>query len=563
MTKASFTLRGRNPDVLTCIANLSNDEVFTPPEFANQMLDALETAWADSHNGALIWADPNVTFLDPFSKSGVVLREISRRLTDGLATTIPDLGDRVDHILTKQVFGIGITKLTAMLTRRSLYCSKWANGRHSIAKSFQTEDGNIWFERTEHTWGGRNRERLADPINGGEITVETVGTGRCTFCGASEAEYARGDKLDSHAYAFIHTIDINARTAQLFGADMHFDVIIGNPPYQLNDGGGEGSSATTLYHRFVEQAKALEPSQLIMVTPARWYSGGKGLDEFRKSMLNDGGLAEIHDFPETDMVFPGLNIRGGVCYFRWSAGHSGDVTVVNHSKSRENSVMLRPALEAGLETFVRHNEAISILRKVRAKGEPTMSSRVQPRNPYGIPANFSNFATTKSASAPILLFRSRRGSSVDREVFVSEKNVVKNLAFKNRIKVLVSKASPGGDEYPHAVLGRPIIAPAGSVSTETYLIVDFPANAAEASNLVGYMQTRFFRFLVSLIKTTQNISQGSFSFVPVQDMSRSWSDADLYDKYDVTPEEIAFIDSQVRASASEVDPEEGQVADDD
>ena len=152
--QVALRLRNRNPDVLTCIANLSNDEVFTPPEFANQMLDLVADAWADANDGANIWADPTVTFLDPFTKSGVFLREITSRLTDGLEDEIPDLEERVDHILTKQVFGIGITQLTSLLARRSVYCSKWANGKHSIAKSFTTQDGNIWFERMEHTWVG-------------------------------------------------------------------------------------------------------------------------------------------------------------------------------------------------------------------------------------------------------------------------------------------------------------------------------------------------------------------------------------------------------------------------
>ena len=209
MSKATLALRGRNPDVLTCIANLSNDEVFTPPEFANQMLDLLTEAWALSHDGANIWADSSVRFLDPFTKSGVFPREITSRLTEGLAVEIPDLQKRVDHILTKQVFGIGITELTAMLARRSVYCSKWANSDHSIGNSFTTEDGNVWFERTEHTWV----------------------SGRCPFCGASKAEYARGHELETHAYAFIHTTNIKARIARMFGAEMHFDVIVGNPPY--------------------------------------------------------------------------------------------------------------------------------------------------------------------------------------------------------------------------------------------------------------------------------------------------------------------------------------------
>ena len=150
--QASLSLRGRNPDVLTCIANLSNDEVFTPPEFAGRMLDTLAAGWAASNNGADIWEDSTVRFLDPCTKSGVFLREIATRLIKGLAEEIPDLQTRVDHILTKQVFGIGITRLTSLLARRSLYCSKQANGEHSVAKGFASDDGNVWFERTEHSW---------------------------------------------------------------------------------------------------------------------------------------------------------------------------------------------------------------------------------------------------------------------------------------------------------------------------------------------------------------------------------------------------------------------------
>jgi site-specific DNA-methyltransferase (adenine-specific) len=205
--QVSFSLRGRNPDVLTCIANLSNDEVFTPPEFANRMLDTLAEAWAANNNGANIWADSSARFLDPCTKSGVFLREISSRLTRGLADEIPNLEARVNHILTKQVFGIGITHLTSMLARRSVYCSKHAKGKHSIAKDFTSDGGNIWFERTEHAW------------------VD----GKCKYCGASQKTLDRGEGLETHAYAFIRTDNIKTRVAEIFGGDMQFDVIIGNP----------------------------------------------------------------------------------------------------------------------------------------------------------------------------------------------------------------------------------------------------------------------------------------------------------------------------------------------
>src|SRR5437773_5603777 len=241
--QAGFALRGRNPDVLTCIANLSNDEVFTPPEFANRMLDTLAKARATDHGGANIWTDKTVRCLDPVAKSGVFLREITSRLTEGLKEQMPDLQARVDHILTKQVFGIGITHLTSLLARRSVYCSKHATGEHSIAKSFASDDGNIWFKRIEHAWEHD----------------------KCGYCGANRRDYDRGKGLETHAYAFIHTDDIKTRIPELFGGDMQFDVIIGNPPYQLGQSGGDaiGSFAMPIYQKFVTAARALDPRYVV------------------------------------------------------------------------------------------------------------------------------------------------------------------------------------------------------------------------------------------------------------------------------------------------------------
>ncbi|MGH3430648.1 MAG: Eco57I restriction-modification methylase domain-containing protein, partial [Terriglobales bacterium] len=262
-TQAGFALRGRNPDVLTCIANLSNDEVFTPPEFANRMLNTLAEAWAADHKGANIWADKRVRFLDPCTKSGVLLREITSRLVKCSGAEGPDLPKRVNHILTKQVYGIGITYLTSLLARRSVYCSKDATGTHSIAKGFSSHAGNIWFERLEHGWEGS----------------------KCRFCGAPRMIFDRHKGLETHAYAFIHTDNIKARAAELFGGHMQFDVIIGNPPYQMTGGAG-GSSDSSIYHLFVQQALKLEPRYAVFVTPSRWLAGGRGLDEFRAQMLN-------------------------------------------------------------------------------------------------------------------------------------------------------------------------------------------------------------------------------------------------------------------------------------
>lgn len=375
-SQAAFSLRGRNPDVLTCIANLSNDEVFTPPEFANRMLDTLAEAWATANNGANIWADSSVRFLDPCTKSGVFLRVVTSRLTKGLETEIPCLEDRVDHILTKQVFGIGITHLTSLLARRSLYCSKHANGQHSIAKSFTSDAGNIWFERVEHTWAGA----------------------KCTFCGASQSELDRGEGLETHAYALIHTDNIKTRMAELFGDDMQFDVIIGNPPYQLDDG-GYGTSAAPIYQLFVEQAKALEPRYLSMIIPARWFAGGKGLDEFRESMLTDDCLRSMDDFLSASDVFPGVGLKGGVCYFLWDRDNPGECRVTTHFKDWPISTAIRPLLEEGADVFIRFNEGLSILKKVMAAESGGTSSLLLPetkrfdqlvsaRKPFGLETTF-------------------------------------------------------------------------------------------------------------------------------------------------------------------------------
>ena len=263
-------------------------------------------------------------------------------------------------------------------------------------------------------------------------------------------------------------------------------------------------------------------------------------------MLNDRHLRIIHDFPETSDCFPGINIRGGVCYFLWDRNQKGDCLIYNHKGNIVTSFLERPLLEGNSTTFIRYNEAISILNKVRSFKEETMDNRVQSRLPFGIPSNFENYELTKSSKANITLFRSDRSKSSQKQVFIESRYITKNIAWKDKKKVLVSKASPGGDEYPHSIISTPLYADVNTVCTETYLIVDFVNNKVEGQNLISYMTTRFFRFMMSLIKNTQNISKGVFAFVPVQDYSKSWTDEELYAKYGLTEEEIAFIKSMIR-----------------
>lgn len=491
-----------NPDVLNCIANLSNDEVFTPPSLANQVLDLLPQE---------LFRSPKTRFLDPFTKSGVFLREIVKRLDKGLEDQIPDRQSRIDHIMHNQVYGIACTELTALLARRSIYCSKTANGRFAVSR-FDNPEGNIRYEAIQHSWVG----------------------GKCRFCGASQLVYDRGTDAEQYAYQFIHTDN----PSQLTG-NMTFDVIIGNPPYQLEDGGGRESAAIPLYNLFVEQSMKLNPRYLVMIIPARWYTGGRGLDYFRDLMINDHRLKEIHDFPETKDCFPGLNIRGGVCYFLWDNNYNGMCHVYNHIKENVD-YRLRPTRIEGTDVFIRYNRSISILNKVSEFKEESLSNYVSVSRPFGMRSNFIEFDTIKKNPSDIKLYRFGQTGYINRN------HITRSSELINKWKVLVSKASPGGDEYPHMIVSQPIISEPHSVCTETYLVIKDVESKEEAINLVSYIKTRFFRFMMSLIKNTQNISRGSYQFVPFQDFSHPWTDEMLYKKYGLSEDEIAFIESMIR-----------------
>jgi len=527
--QAGFALRGRNPDVLTCIANLSNDEVFTPPEFANRILETLAEAWAADNGGANIWADKTVRFLDPCTKSGVFLREITSRLTKGLAETMPNLDERVNHILTKQVFGIGITHLTSLLARRSVYCSKHAKGKHSIAKGFASDDGDIWFKRTEHTWVG----------------------GKCAYCGAGKQVLDRGEGLETHAYAFIHTDDITTRMAELFGGDMQFDVIIGNPPYQLDDG-GYGKSAAPIYHLFVEQAKRLEPRYLSLVIPARWFAGGKGLDEFRESMLTDNRVRSIDDYLSASDVFPGVGLKGGVCYFLWDRDDPGPCRVTTHFKDWPVSTASRPLLEVGVDVFIRFNEGLSILKKVVAvaSGESHSLSLpdrkrfdrlVSSRKPFGLETTFKGKAAKRAGD--VLVYQNGGTGYTLRSSLTSGTELI------DKWKVYVGRAAPGTgnrDTYPHRIISTPFIGEPGSISSETYLCIGPFDSKSQAESVLSYLSCRLPRLLILLHKPSQDTTRKVYSFVPTQKWTRRWTDADLYAKYGISASEIAFIEKVVR-----------------
>ncbi len=517
--KASFSLRNRNPDVLNCIANLSNDEVFTPPELANQMLDTLTDAWKIDNNGENIWENKNVKFLDPCTKSGVFLRQITSRLTKGLERQIPNLEKRVEHILYNQVFGIGITTLTSMLARRSVYCSKNANSEHSIAKNFNNKEGNVWFGRVEHKW-----------INS-----------RCKFCGASKSVFDRPKELDNHAYSFIHTEDHKKFLSKIFGDNMQFDVIIGNPPYQLDDGGVGG--AMPLYQKFVQSAKSLEPKFLSMVTPSRWFAGGRGLDNYRKEMLDDKKLRVLIDYPKADEVFPGVLIGGGVSYFLWDSNHN-DKCTVTIIRDGEKSTSQRDLGQ--YDVFVRSNQALSILNKVLAKTNTNFSSLMSGGDPFGFRTNFQGISENHY-KGDVKLHYNSGGRGAKRSIgYVPSKIVTRNYSMIDKWKLMLNRVYNVAESYPHRIIGSPILLPPGEICTGSFNIAGPFLTEKEAQSAKSYYETKFFRFLLHLRKINQDAARHTYQWVPIQPWNTNWTDEKLYNKYNLNEGEIEYVETIIK-----------------
>src|SRR5574344_282186 len=516
-----------NPDVLSCLANLSNDEVFTPPDVVNDMLDMLPDS---------LWQNPDATFIDPCCKTGVFLREIAKRLNTGLASLPEYAGDqkrqkRLDHIFKTQLYGIAITELTSLLSRRSVYCSKTANGKYSVT-TFDSENVHIYFSDCSHTWQN----------------------GKCTFCGASESEYGSRENLESHAYQFIH----NATPEEI--NKMKFDVIIGNPPHQMSDG-GNGASATPIYQKFIEEAQKLKPKYLTMIIPARWFAGGKGLDSFRDSMINNTHVKYLHDFLNASDCFGnGVEIKGGICYFLIDSSYSGPCEINTHSGDKIISRTDRFLCEKGQDIFIRRNESVIIIRKVQIKKEITFDTVVSSRCPFGFPTNFSG---RNNGNNRIIKLYERGKIS-----YVSTSEVLKNQGMIYKYKLFISKAYNAGDDYPHQIINKPLLPDVPSCCTDTYLVIGPFKTIKYCQNVSSYISTRFFRFLVSARKISQDATSKVYKFVPMQDFSDKsdidWSqsvnniDQQLYKKYNLTQEEISFIESMIRPMDSSSEGSENE-----
>jgi len=491
-----------NPDVLDCLANLSSDEVFTPPEIVNQMLDLLPQE---------LFNKPETTFLDPATKSGVFLREIAKRLLDGLEPIISDLQTRIDHILQNQLFGIAITELTSLLARRSLYCSKYPNSRYSVT-FFEDVEGNLRFKNTQHKWNNN----------------------RCAYCGASRLEYDRAEGLETHAYEFIHI----TRPQEIF--NMKFDVIIGNPPYQLSDS-GHGTSAKPIYQHFVEQAKKLKPRYLTMVIPSRWFSGGKGLDTFRHTMLNDEHLRKIIDYENFKDIFPGVDLAGGACYFLWERDNIGPCEVTNFDEKQPNT-SVRNLNEHGI--FIRQNKALSIVNKILKinKNKKFLSDVVSPRKPFNLPTNYQ----PREKGIPCW-FIQKVGLK-----FADPSDVKDPGNYVNKWKLLVPNTPIAGQtDFSKPVGffydGNTRIAKPGEVCTESYIIASAFNSEKEIISFKSYLFTKVVRFLLLQTVVSQHVTRKNYMFVPdFGKYTSTYNDESLCELWDISPEEWDYIDSRIK-----------------
>lgn len=504
-----------NPDVLSCLANLSNDEVFTPPEIANQMLDLLPQE---------LFCNPDTKFLDPACKSGVFLREIAKRLIKGLENAIPNLEKRIDHIFKNQLYGIAVTELTSLLSRRSVYCSKYPNSKYSVA-TFDNAEGNIRFKHINHKWKN----------------------GRCVCCGASQQEYDRDKNLETYAYEFIHT----QNPEEIF--KMKFDVIIGNPPYQLSDGGAQ-VSAKPIYNNFVRQAKKLKPRYLAMIIPARWMTGGKGLDDFRKEMIHDKHITVLHDFVNSEDCFSGVEIKGGVCYFLWEKDKEDLCQIYRHD-CNGISCSKRYLVEDDDDIFIRYPNLVSIKNKVFTKNTVSFETIVSSRKPYGLASDFfvnpAKFGLPPISDEPIPNGYSILGLLSLKRII---KYIPKNYPLPkkegiNKYKLFITNSYGCGEigEGPATpVLATPVLATPGELCTETFLEIGNFDTQTEAENAMSYLKTKFFRCLVGIRKQTQHATKQVYHYVPMQDFSKPWTDEELYKKYDLSQEEIDFIESMIK-----------------
>ena len=563
-----------NFDILETITNVGNDEVFTPRNTCDMMLDSLPEE---------VWHNPNYKWLNPATKNGIFEREIAIRLDVGLKNIIPDTEQRRKHILQNMIYAIGQTKFTAHVARRTLYyCSQanracdgivaddghYVNG-YAIGNGtwFNDEEGNIKTPCTDHEFVDSNGRKMPSSCTGDDRKKY-----KCKYCGINGAStYNDANQRETYAYEFIHVNHLvlgKHLRDRFFGGnkDMKFDIIIGNPPYQLSDGGAQ-ASARPIYNLFIDQAKTLKPKYLCMIIPSRWMIGGKGLDDFRESMISDRHIRSLVDYVNPKECFPNNDIKGGVCYFVWDRDYDDKCHITLHTATGEKK-SVRYLKEKGLDIYVRDETLLNIMKKVVAgQGGKMLDSIVSARKPYGLEAE-----TMLSASKYGLPPFSDKKIKGGYEIFgLGEKQkrtwkyLPKNYPIPkispclNKYKVFIAEAYGCGaiGEVPSTpVLSTPVLSTPGQLCTETFLEIGPFDTELEAANVIKYIRTKFFRALVGVQKQTQHTTQKVYRFVPIINFkdnsdinwNASISDIDnqLFNRYQLDNDQIEFINQNIQ-----------------
>ncbi|MGM9880765.1 MAG: Eco57I restriction-modification methylase domain-containing protein [Bacilli bacterium] len=531
-----------NFDILETITNVGNDEVFTPRKTCDMMLDSLPEE---------VWHNPNYKWLNPATKNGIFEREIAIRLDIGLKDVIPDTETRRKHILQNMIFAIGQTKFTANVARRTLYYCSQANKK---CDGIIADDGHYvnGYAIGNGYWFDNEEGNIKTPCVNHKINSKTK---KCEFCGISgNSKYLDANQREQYAYEFIHYNHLvieRKLNERFFGGNknMKFDIIIGNPPYQLSDGGAQ-ASARPIYNLFIKQARKMNPKYLCMIIPSRWMTGGKGLDDFRTSMINDRHIELLHDFVDPKECFPNNEIKGGVCYFLWNRDNDGPCKIFTH-KNGNVAESTRYLKNGNVDVFIRDERLIPLIEKSLAYKGGSFTKIVSPLKPYGLRGDVfkdpSKYALPPMDTTPINnglvihgldehLKRVKR--YVPSSYPIPKKDLIKGW------KLFVARNQGSG--VFGETMSEAIIAGDNELCTETYVVFGPFNTRNEAENCWGYVKTKFFRAMLGIRKLDQGAAQGVYQFVPLLDFNESWNDQKLYKMFDLSDDDVDFIETNVQ-----------------
>lgn len=541
-------------DILVLFEALNNHEIFTPPRLAKEMLELLPDE---------VWCNPSLKFLDPCTKSGVFLREIFYKLYeglknkgvhkahDGLEYNLDNDQERINHILKNMIYGIATSELTGYVARRTLYGVMEANIDKQVAalESFsKSKNYEQWSEEEQLKFVGRNKfnEYFNHEMFKTDDYIGFEEEGNIFYPADEVAKKVLEDgnyEVEDTYYPFINDETQHQKILDIKEGRMRFDVIIGNPPYQINDN-AFGAGASPIYDKFILTSINLNPKYLSMIVPSRWLTNGKGLGKFRKYMFSNNKISKMVDCLSPNYFFPAVEVKGGINYFLWERNWKRDeleYSIVD-PKTKSFSTLRRKINE--FDVFIRNNTAISIVHKVLSKGFESVESNASGTLPFGIPSNFTDYSVKSIPSKNIKLYGNKINMKDTNGIgYVSQSSITKHPEWLNKHKVLVPKATGTGNDSK--VLSTPIYSEPNSVCSHTYIVVGVFDTKPEALNFMEYIRTKFLRYLVSIVKNTQDATRGVYKFVPMLNMNKSYSDKELYSMFDFTDEEKNFIEELI------------------